>query len=318
MTRATPTAAEPTPSTPARAGLPLEDAYHYRLIARALAHIDAAQDEGRSLALGELATELGLSQAHFQRLFSAWVGVSPKRYQQYLSLGLARDLLTRQIPLDAVADHAGLSGSGRLHDLVLRWEAMTPGEFARGAEGLIIRWGLFPSPFGPALAMATDRGLCGLAFIAETGFDAAFADLAARWPGATLTEAPETIRPWVEAALAGRGEAQMLLVGAPFQIKVWEALLQIPSGHVTTYSALAEAVGHPRAVRAVGTAVGRNPLSFLIPCHRALRKSGALGGYHWGLPVKRAMLGWEAARAEACEADGPLFAANTAAPLSAR
>ncbi len=299
----------------------LEDAYHYRLIARALERIDTAQAEGRALSLAELAGELGLSQAHFQRLFSTWVGVSPKRYQQYLSLGLVRDLLARQVPLEAVADHAGLSGSGRLHDLVLRWEAMTPGEFARGGAGLTIHWGLFPSPFGPALAMATERGLCGLAFTAETGVEAAHADLAARWPGARFVEAPESIRPWVEAALSGRGEAAMLMIGAPFQIKVWEALLQIPTGHVTTYSALAEAIGHPRAVRAVGTAVGRNPLSFLIPCHRALRKSGGLGGYHWGLPVKRAMLGWEAARVEAvapAARPGPLFAAETEPPLSAR
>lgn len=300
----------------------LEDAYHYRLIARALERIDAAQTEGRALSLAELAGELGLSPAHFQRLFSSWVGVSPKRYQQYLSLGLVRDLLARQVPLEAVADHAGLSGSGRLHDLVLRWEAMTPGEFARGAAGLTINWGLFSSPFGPALAMATERGLCGLAFTAETGIEAAHADLAARWPGARFVEAPESIRPWVEAALSGRGEAAMLMIGAPFQIKVWEALLQIPTGHVTTYSALAEAIGHPRAVRAVGTAVGRNPLSFLIPCHRALRKSGGLGGYHWGLPVKRAMLGWEAARAEAAAPaprPGPLFAAvETDTSLAAR
>lgn len=286
-----------------------EDRYHYRLIARALREIDAAQAAGKTLGLAALAGRLGLSPAHFQRLFSAWVGISPKRYQQYLSLDLVRDLLTRQVPLDAVADHAGLSGPGRLHDLVLRWEAMTPGEFARGAAGLTIRWGRFPSAFGEALVMATGRGLCGLAFTAETGFTAAFADLAGRWPGARLIEDPDTIRPWAEAALTRRGSAPMLMIGAPFQIKVWEALLRVPSGHVTTYSALADAIGHPRAVRAVGTAVGRNPLCFVIPCHRALRKSGGLGGYHWGLPVKRAMLGWEAARAEAADAGadrGPL------------
>lgn len=261
--------------------------------------IDAAQDAGQSLSLPDLATQLGMSTAHFQRVFSAWVGVSPKRYQQYLSLSLARELLARRMPLDAVADAAGLSGSGRLHDLILRWEAMTPGEFAQGAAGMVLSWGRFESPFGPVLAVATPRGLCGLAFTAETGFDAAFADLAARWPGARMIEDAEAIRPWVMAALSGHGEAALTLIGAPFQIKVWEALLAIPSGQVTTYSEIAAAIGHPTAVRAVGTAVGRNPISLLIPCHRALRKSGGLGGYHWGLPVKRAILAHEAARAEA-------------------
>ncbi|MDD8023024.1 MAG: bifunctional helix-turn-helix domain-containing protein/methylated-DNA--[protein]-cysteine S-methyltransferase [Paracoccaceae bacterium] len=277
----------------------LESQYHYRVIARALRAIDAAQDAGQTLSLADLAAQLGMSAAHFQRLFSAWVGVSPKRYQQYLSLSLARELLARRLPLEVVADAAGLSGSGRLHDLILRWEAMTPGEFAQGAAGLMLRWGRFESPFGPVLAVATTRGLCGLAFTAETGFDAAFADLAARWPGASMHEAPEAIRPWVTAALTGRGEAALTLIGAPFQIKVWEALLAIPSGQVTTYSEIAAAIGHPTAVRAVGTAVGRNPISLLIPCHRAMRKSGGLGGYHWGLPVKRAILAHEAARAEA-------------------
>lgn len=280
--------------------------YHYRVISRALREIDAARAEAaaaggqrRELPLTDLAARLGFSPAHFQRIFSAWVGVSPKRYQQYLSLDLARELLAERLPLDEVAAGAGLSGPSRLHDLLLRWEAMTPGEFAAGAAGLTIRWGRFPSPFGEALAFATERGLCGLAFTAETGFDAAFADMAARWPGATLREEAEAIRPWVEAALGGAGEASLTLIGAPFQIKVWEALLAIPSGEVTTYSAIAAQIGSPAAVRAVGTAVGRNPISYLIPCHRALRKSGGLGGYHWGLPVKRAMLAREAARREA-------------------
>ena len=275
----------------------IEDQYHYRVIARALALIDAAPPPGPSLE--GLAAGLGMSAAHFQKVFSAWVGVSPKRYQQYLTLGHARDLIAQRLPLDAVADMAGLSGSGRLHDLFLRWEAMSPGEHARGGAGLVIRHGRFGSVFGEVVAMATDRGLCGLAFAAEAGPEAAFADLAGRWPAARFEAAPEAITPWVEAALGQRGEAALHLIGAPFQIKVWEALLAIPSGHVSTYGDIAGAIGAPRAVRAVGTAVGRNPLAFVIPCHRALRKSGALGGYHWGLPVKRAMLAWESARAEA-------------------
>lgn len=289
-------------------------AYHYAVIDRAIAEIDRAAQKGDGmLALDDLAARLGMSAAHFQRVFSAWVGVSPKRYQQYLALSQARDLLASRHSVLATALETGLSGSGRLHDLFLRWEAMSPGEFARGGAGLQIAWGLFPSPFGEALAMGTGRGLCGQAFIDETGVDAAFADLSGRWPGARFRHDSAAIAPWAEAAFGGTGEARLHMIGAPFQIKVWEALLAIPSGHVTTYSDLARAIGHPRAVRAVGTAVGRNPVSFLIPCHRALRKSGALGGYHWGLPRKRAMLAWEAARQDAREAKAeshPLLAAS--------
>jgi AraC family transcriptional regulator of adaptative response/methylated-DNA-[protein]-cysteine methyltransferase len=272
-------------------------AYHYAVIARALRILDEA---GPALTLEALAARMGMSVAHFQRTFSAWVGVSPKRYQQYLALAHARALLAKRRSLLDTAHEVGLSGTGRLHDLFLTWEAMTPGAHARGGEGLTLRRGLFASPFGPVLAMGTERGLCGLAFAAETGEEAALADLAGRWPRARLIEAPEALAPWVEAAFAGRG-APLVLGGAPFQIKVWEALLAIPSGQVTTYSDIARAIGHPGAVRAVGTAVGRNPIGFLIPCHRALRRDGGLGGYHWGLPVKRAMLAWEAARAEAQE-----------------
>jgi AraC family transcriptional regulator of adaptative response/methylated-DNA-[protein]-cysteine methyltransferase len=210
----------------------------------------------------------------------------------------AKRLLAERHSVLDTAYASGLSGAGRLHDLFLRWEAMSPGEFARGGAGLEIAWGWFETPFGPALAMGTDRGLCGLAFAAETGPEAAMADLRGRWPLADHVEAPERLDAWVAAAFGGAGEARLLLSGGPFQIKVWEALLQVPSGHVTTYSDIAAAIGRPTAMRAVGTAVGRNPISWLIPCHRALQKAGGLGGYHWGLGVKRAMLAWEAARLE--------------------
>ena len=167
------------------------------------------------------------------------------------------------------------------------------------ATGLDVFWGWFDSPFGLALVMGTAKGLCGLAFTSETGTEAAMEDMVGRWPKAQFIEDPMMLKPLVDAAFAQKGETALHMIGAPFQIKVWEALLQIPSGEVTTYSEIAGAIGKPRAVRAVGTAVGRNPVSWLIPCHRALRKSGALGGYHWGLPVKRALLAWESARAEA-------------------
>ena len=268
--------------------------YHYAVIGRAIEAIAARAPEQASL--DEVAASVGLSPAHFQRVFSQWVGVSPKRYQQYLALDHAKRLLAERHSLLAVAHESGLSGSGRLHDLFLRWEAMSPGEYARAGDGLEIAWGWFDTPFGPALAMGTARGLCGLAFAAETGREAAMADLRSRWPKAGFVEAPGRIAGWVEAAFAGQGESRLHLIGAPFQIKVWEALLLVPSGHVTTYSDIAAAIGRPKAMRAVGTAVGRNPVSWIIPCHRALRKAGGLGGYHWGLGVKRAMLAWESAR----------------------
>ena len=272
----------------------LSPAYHYQVIARALQVIDA---EGPALTLDHLAGRMNMSPAHFQRVFSQWVGVSPKRYQQYLTLGHARRLLAERHTLLGTALETGLSGTGRLHDLFLAWEAMSPGEYARGGQGLEIRWGWFESPFGPALVMATEKGICGMGFADEVGAEAALEDLVRRWPKATYVEDPTAIRPLFDAAFGGQATS-LHLIGAPFQIKVWEALLAIPSGHVTTYADIAGAIGHPQAHRAVGTAVGRNPISFLIPCHRALRRDGGLGGYHWGLPRKRAMLAWEAARTE--------------------
>lgn len=269
--------------------------YHYGVIRRALEVID---HYGPMLSLDQLADEMGMSPAHFQRVFSNWVGVSPKRYQQYLTLDHAKALLEERFTTLETANSVGLSGGGRLHDLFIKWEAMTPGEYAKGGKGLEIAYGWFDSPFGEALAMGTERGICGLAFSEETGHEESFADMTSRWPDARFVEVPEKLAPWVRSAFEG-GETKLLMLGAPFQIKVWEALIRIPSGHVTTYSEIAQAVGNPKAVRAVGTAVGRNPVSWLIPCHRALRKSGGLGGYHWGLPVKRAMLAYESARSEA-------------------
>ncbi|MEM9351246.1 MAG: methylated-DNA--[protein]-cysteine S-methyltransferase, partial [Pseudomonadota bacterium] len=223
--------------------------------------------------------------------------VSPKKFQQYLTLGHAKSLLKNHFTTLETAHAVGLSGTSRLHDLFLRWEAMSPGDFAQGADGKAIYWGYFDSPFGDALAMGTDRGLCGLAFTEEFGRPHSMADMQSRWPHAQYIENMNILRPHVDAAFTG-GEANLILIGRPLQIKVWEALMQIPSGQVTTYSEIAQAIGNPKATRAVGTAVGRNPISYLIPCHRALRKSGGLGGYHWGLPVKRAILAYEAAQSE--------------------
>ena len=269
--------------------------YHYAVIARALRVID---EGGPGLTLEDLARRMDMSPSHFQRVFSAWVGISPKRYQQYLALDHARQMLADRFTTLDTALATGLSGTGRLHDLFLTWEALTPGDFAKGGAGLTIRWGWFDSPFGPAIIMGTDKGICGMGFAAEMGVEGAFDDLIQRWPKAEFVEDPMSLRPWVLAAFGtdGVGTAPLHLIGAPFQIKVWEALMRIPTGHVTTYSEIAGTIGNPKAVRAVGTAVGRNPISFLIPCHRALRRDGTLGGYHWGLPVKRAILAWESAR----------------------
>ncbi|MEQ5869395.1 methylated-DNA--[protein]-cysteine S-methyltransferase [Sagittula sp. NFXS13] len=273
------------------------DRYHYHVMARAIEAVDRL---GPKATLDQLATEMSMSPAHFQRMFSQWAGVSPKRLQQYLTLGHAKVLLAERFTTLDTAHASGLSGSSRLHDLFLRWEAMSPGDFARAGAGLTIRYGWFDSPFGPALVMGTGKGICGIGFTADCTEAEAMHDLSRRWPDAHYVEDPEALRPWVASAFGGQqGEVPLYLIGAPFQIKVWEALMRIPSGHVTTYSEIAQAIGAPKAVRAVGTAVGRNPISYLIPCHRALRKSGGLGGYHWGLPVKRALLAWESARIEA-------------------
>ena len=268
--------------------------YHYHVIRRALDVIDQG---GPHLSLEQLAGEMGMSPAHFQRVFSNWVGVSPKKYQQYLTLEHAKSLLADQFTTLDTANAVGMSGSSRLHDLFVGWEAMTPGEFSKGGGGLTINYGWFDSPFGEALVMGTSRGICGMAFAEEFGRDKTLADMTARWPNAAFSENPEAVSAWAECAFLGQA-TKLHLMGAPFQTKVWEALIQIPSGKVTTYSEIAEAVGNPKAVRAVGTAVGKNPISWLIPCHRAIRKSGGLGGYHWGLPIKRAMLAFESAQAE--------------------
>ena len=264
--------------------------FQYDLMAAALRYIEERRDQQPSLE--QVAAAIGLSPAHFQRVFSQWVGVSPKRYLQHLTLDHAKRLLDERFTVLDATYASGLSAPSRLHDLFLRWEAMTPGEYARKGKGLVINWGWFDSPFGEMLAMGTDRGLCGAAFAAEHGRDRTLADMRGRWPAAVFDEDRGAVAGWVEAAFGCQNEGDpesrevaLHLIGAPFQIKVWEALMAIPSGHA-------------KAVRAVGTAVGRNPISWLIPCHRALRRDGELGGYHWGLPLKRAMLAYESARLE--------------------
>ena len=272
-----------------------EDTYNYGVIRRAIETIDAAD---HVLGLEELSGLMDMSPAHFQRKFSTWAGISPQKYQHYLTVGYAKTLLRDKCTTLMTADSVGLSGSGRLHDLFIRWEAMSPGDYAIKGAGLTIYEGWFSSPFGEVIAMGTNRGLCGLGFASEMGRDQARDDLVNRWPLALFEEKPNRLASWVEATFAGKGNVDLHVMGAPLQIKVWEALMRIPSGYVTTYSNIAQSIQNPKAVRAVGTAVGRNPVSFIIPCHRVLRKSGELGGYHWGTPVKRAILAFEGARSK--------------------
>ena len=272
-----------------------EDTYNYGVIRRAIETIDAAD---HVLGLEELSRLMDMSPAHFQRKFSTWAGISPQKYQHYLAVGYAKALLRDKCTTLMTADSVGLSGSGRLHDLFIRWEAMSPGDYAIKGAGLTIYEGWFSSPFGEVIAMGTNRGLCGLGFASEMGRDQARDDLVNRWPLALFEEKPNRLASWVEATFAGKGNVDLHVMGAPLQIKVWEALMRIPSGYVTTYSNIAQSIQNPEAVRAVGTAVGRNPVSFIIPCHRVLRKSGELGGYHWGTPVKRAILAFEGARSK--------------------
>ncbi|MEI9996123.1 MAG: methylated-DNA--[protein]-cysteine S-methyltransferase [Rhizomicrobium sp.] len=249
--------------------------------------------------LEDAADAVGLSPFHFQRLFSRYVGVSPKHFVGHLTLGHAKgDLAQGRSLLDTALD-AGLSGPSRLHDLCLKLEAMTPGEYAKGGAGIAIDYGFHACPFGMALVMATAKGVCGLAFGDEGEEATMLADMQARWPNATYAKAPERTASHVDAIFLPRhpgADLRLHLLGTPWQIKVWEALLAIPDGKVSTYRAVAAAVGNDKASRAVGAAVGRNPISWIIPCHRVLGSSGALTGYHWGMARKRAMLAVEAAR----------------------
>lgn len=274
----------------------------YARIEKALAFLEASLDDRPEL--DAVAAHVGLSPFHFQRLFTRWVGVSPKKFQEYLGLDRAKACLAQAGSVLDAAYEAGLSGPGRLHDLFVTHEAVTPGEFKRGGEGLAIAWGWAESPFGPVLAMTTPRGICGLAFAMGEGEQAkrdAFEDMRRRFPGASLHEDPAQVRDLAARifdAKADKGELKLLLCGSPFQVQVWKALLAIPPGALVAYDDIAAKIGKPTASRAVGSAVGANPISFLVPCHRVIRKSGAISHYHWGRPRKLAMIGWEAARAE--------------------
>jgi AraC family transcriptional regulator of adaptative response/methylated-DNA-[protein]-cysteine methyltransferase len=271
----------------------------YARIERAILYLDAHGQEQPRLA--EVAAHVGLSPYHFQRLFTRWAGISPKRFLQFQTLEHAKQLLAeRRSMLDATYD-AGLSSGGRLHDLFVTLTAMTPGEFKQGGAGLTIQYGLHPSPFGDYLLAVCERGICALRFLTGASTAEVLGELRAEWPRAALVEAPGATRLFAEQIFSSRKSREiqplsLFVRGTNFQLKVWEALLRIPSGAVATYEDIARSLQMPRAARAVGSAVGDNPIALLIPCHRVIRKTGAFGDYRWGLTRKRAMLTWESAR----------------------
>lgn len=277
---------------------------HYTTVAAAIRYI--RQHARRQPGLGEVAAAVGLSEFHLQRLFSEWAGISPKRFLQYLTKEHARAALAASADVLSASLSGGLSGPGRLHDLMISCEAMSPGEIKSGGAGLRIGYGEAGTPFGPALIAWTERGICHLEFAPgpETTLHSA-------WPAATLAHEPAAAQ-----ALAARifptspqpGKLHLLLRGTNFQIKVWEALLRIPPGRVLSYSQLAQLAAAPRAQRAVGSALAANTIAYLIPCHRVIRESGEIGNYRWASERKQALLAWEEARAATPQAS----AANSA------
>jgi len=271
----------------------------YRRIEQAIHFVQ--QHFRRQPSLEEIARSVHLSEYHFQRLFSRWVGISPKRFLQFLTKEYAKRLLEQSHHLLEVTYQAGLSSPARLHDLFVACEAVTPGEFKSEGQGLQIDYGFHATPFGECLLARTARGICGLYFVNDGQRKAAFNQLKANWPQAELRQAPAATAPLIArifSLAAGRKIAplHLFIKGTNFQIKVWEALLRIPVGALVSYEDLAAHLGMPRAARAVGNAVAKNPVSFIIPCHRVVRKVGETGNYGGGPLRKKAMLAWEAAQ----------------------
>lgn len=288
--------------------------HHYNKIADAIAYIHANHTVQPSL--DDIAAAVHLSPFHFQRLFTEWAGVSPKKFLQYISLQYAKGLLAKDYTVEQATFETGLSGTSRLHDMFVNLEAMTPGEYRNGGEALSIRYAFIDTVFGPMLAAATEKGVCSIAFADDRA--AALKELALQWPNATFIESASPFTDGVkeyfggieeeikeETALGPAAKAKseknirLHVKATPFQLKVWEALLKVPAGEVATYSRIAQQIGHPKAARAVGSAVGDNPVAYLIPCHRVIKSTGLFGGYHWGPVRKTAMLGWESAKNQA-------------------
>jgi AraC family transcriptional regulator of adaptative response/methylated-DNA-[protein]-cysteine methyltransferase len=269
----------------------------YTLVEKAIAFLD--QNASRQPELAEVARAVGVSEFHCQRVFTRWAGISPKRFLQFITRERARDLLERSENLLDTTFQLGLSSPGRLHDLFITTEAVTPGEYRTRGRGIAIRYGMFPTPFGECLIGVTERGICHLGFVQSTEGDA-LDEMVEFWQHASIVEDQGATAPLVDSIFrlghAPTTPIHILLRGTNFQIKVWEALLRIPAGGLNTYEQVARSIKHPRAVRAVGSAVARNPIPVLIPCHRVIRKLGEFGNYRYGTTRKRALIAWEMAR----------------------
>ncbi len=272
----------------------------YARIADAIRFISSQVE--RQPTLDEIAAHVHLSPFHFQRLFSRWAGVTPKRYLQVLTLERAKTLLQESRPLLEVADTLGLSSGSRLYDHFVQLEAVTPGEYKQRGAGLVIDHGVHDTPFGQAFVALTPRGVCNFTFLDDKAPETPLATLAHSWPEARLQEAPSrtqnVINTMFDGSKAPDRPISLHVSGTNFQISVWRALLQIPPAKVVSYAQVANAVGNPKAARAVGLAVGANPVALMIPCHRVIQQNGKLGGYHWGETRKQAIHAWEAARYE--------------------
>jgi AraC family transcriptional regulator, regulatory protein of adaptative response / methylated-DNA-[protein]-cysteine methyltransferase len=274
----------------------------YARVEQALAFLH--QNYQRQPTLEEIAASISLSEYHFQRLFSRWVGISPKRFLQFLTKEHAKELLVRSSDLLSVAYESGLSGPGRLHDLFVNCEAVTPGEYKAQGAGIKISYGFHHTPFGECLIGVTERGICAMSFLYSDSRDQALKRLEQNWRGAALSEEPALTQALVKQIFVSPNQPpgaplSLYLKGTNFQIKVWEALLRIPPGAAVSYETVAMGIGSPQSLRAVGNAVGRNPIQYLIPCHRVIRKMGEFGNYQGGTPRKMALLGWEAAQVHA-------------------
>jgi AraC family transcriptional regulator of adaptative response/methylated-DNA-[protein]-cysteine methyltransferase len=276
----------------------LTPADDYETVRAAIAYLSETGAE--DLDLARFARSLGMSERQLTDLFRRWCGLSPKSFAQAVALNHAKRLLAERESVLATTYAVGLSSTSRLHDLFVTYEAMPPGAFRQRGAGLKMVWGAAPSPFGTAVLVMTDYGLAGIGFAdGEVSIEEAFVDLRDRWPNARFSRDDERVAPVARRVFdPARWNAdqpvKVVLIGTDFEIRVWETLLQVPVGRATTYQAIAAGIGRPTASRAVGAAVGKNPISFVVPCHRVVGSSGALTGYHWGVPRKRAILGWEA------------------------
>lgn len=276
----------------------------YGRVAQAIEYLEGHYQQQPTLE--DVAAQLHLSPFHLQRIFTRWAGVSPKRFVQYLTALHAKQLLANAHSVLDATYETGLSSPGRLHDLLIATEAVTPGEFKSKGTGLVISYGRHRTPFGDALLAVTGRGICACAFVDDNStarsWTQTVAELQQSWSGATLVQDTTLTQPLAEqifgTAATPTNELRLLLKGTNFQLKVWEALLKIPPGATCSYAEVAAAIGRPGASRAVGNAVGANPIGYLIPCHRVIRQSGLIEGYHWGTTRKKAILAWEALRRE--------------------